>query len=114
VSRARRKPRPGFARYAAPTAFLLAVTVAVLLVRSGLDHGGTPQTTTREPVATAATILPTTTTKGVSARRYHTVQSGDTFGSVAAKEGISVEALQALNPGVSSNALRVGQRLRVK
>jgi LysM repeat protein len=49
-----------------------------------------------------------------SARQLYTVRSGDTFGSIAAKEGISVEALQALNPAVSSNALRVGQRLRVK
>jgi LysM repeat protein len=42
------------------------------------------------------------------------VQSGDTFGSVATKVQISVEELQALNPGVSSNSLQVGQRLRVK
>jgi len=42
------------------------------------------------------------------------VESGDTFGSIAAKEGITVSELQALNPGVSSNALQVGQKLRVK
>jgi LysM repeat protein len=42
------------------------------------------------------------------------VQAGDTFGSIAAKVGLSVEELQALNPGVSSNTLQVGQKLRVK
>jgi LysM repeat protein len=47
-------------------------------------------------------------------RRFYTVQTGDTFGSIAATVGISVEQLQALNPGVSSNSLQVGQRLRVK
>jgi hypothetical protein len=115
MSRARRKPRPGFARYAAPAAFLLGVTIAVLLIRSGLGGGASPQTTTRGPVTRTATTLAaaTTRTKG-SARQRYTVQSGDTFGSIAAKEGISVEELQAMNPGVSSNTLRVGQRLRVK
>jgi LysM repeat protein len=115
MSRARRKPRPGFARYAAPAAFLLGVTIAVLLIRSGLSGGSSPQTTTRGPVTRTATTLARTTTRTTrSARTSYTVQGGDTFGSIAAKEGISVEELQALNPGVSSNALRVGQRLRVK
>src|SRR6266542_3721623 len=113
VSRPRRKPRPGFARYAAPAAFLLGVTIAVLLIRSGLGGGSSPQTTTRGP---ATRLAPTTTrrTKTGSARRFYTVESGDTFGSIAAKEGITVSELQALNPGVSSNALQVGQKLRVK
>ena len=116
MSRARRKSRHTFARYAAPLAFLLAVTVAVLLIRSGLRGGTDPQTTTQGPVTRTAPTLATTTGRSSTpgARKFYTVQGGDTFGSIAAKEGISVEELQALNPGVSSNALRVGQRLRVK
>jgi LysM repeat protein len=117
VSRPRRKPRPGFARYAAPAAFLLGVTIAVLLIRSGLGGGSSPQATTRGPATRPATTLaPTTTrrTKTGSARGFYTVESGDTFGSIAAKEGITVSELQALNPGVSSNSLQVGQKLRVK
>jgi LysM repeat protein len=42
------------------------------------------------------------------------VQSGDTFGTIAAREGIAVGRLEQLNPGVSSSALAVGQRIRVK
>jgi len=42
------------------------------------------------------------------------IQSGDTFGTVAAKFDTTVEALQALNPDVSTNSLSVGQRIRVK
>lgn len=118
LSRARRKPRPGLARYAAPVAFLLGVTIAVLLIRSGLDGGASPQTTTSGPVTRTSTTRTSTTTKrGTTtgaARRFHIVQTGDTFGSIATKEGISVEELQALNPGVSSNSLQVGQKLRVK
>jgi LysM repeat protein len=66
---------------------------------------------------TSTTRTSTTTKRGTTtgaARRFHIVQTGDTFGSIATKEGISVEELQALNPGVSSNSLQVGQKLRVK
>jgi LysM repeat protein len=42
------------------------------------------------------------------------VQTGDTFGAIAARNGTSVSELERLNPGVSSNALQVGQRIRVK
>jgi LysM repeat protein len=42
------------------------------------------------------------------------VQRGDSFSSISVKTGISVAELERLNPGVSSNALHVGQKLRVK
>lgn len=114
MSRARRKPRPGgITHYAAPAAFLAAVTVAVLLVHSGLSHH--QQTTTATVVSTQHTTTATTTAKrGTTAKRFYVVQAGDTFGTIASKEGITVEQLQALNPGISSNALQVGQKLRVK
>jgi LysM repeat protein len=114
MSRRRRKPRPSIAHYAAPVAFLAGVTVAVLLVHSALDHhSGTTTTTT--PATTITTSATTTKKPGKQAgRRLYVVQSGDTFGTIAAKEGISVAQLEALNPGVSSNALHVGQKLRIK
>lgn len=113
MSRRRRKARPPLAHYAAPVAFLAGVTIAVLLVHSALDHHtGTTTTTPPAAVTTAAT----TTKKPAKhpGRRFYVVQSGDSFGTIAAKEGISVAQLEALNPGVSSNALRVGQKLRIK
>ena len=43
------------ARYAAPIAFLAAATVAILLVRSGLDNGdATPPPATTAATTTAA------------------------------------------------------------
>ena len=115
MSRRRRKPPPSVARYLAPAAFLAGVTVAVLLVHAGLQGGKTETTTTLGPAKTV-----TTTTahehppppKGT--KRFYTVQTGDTFGTIASKVGISVEQLQTLNPGVSSNSLQVGQKLRIK
>lgn len=115
MSRARRKPPPrGLAHYGAPAAFLVAVTVAVLLVHNGLQHQ-TPTTTTLGPATTTAQAVSTTTGgRQPRAKSFYTVQTGDTFGSIASKEGITVAQLQSLNPGVSSNALQVGQKLRVK
>jgi LysM repeat protein len=108
-----------YARYAAPLVFLAAITIAVLLVRAGLDDDG-GATSTTVPVSTAAA---TTSATGTVPERqpakkpkpqYYVIESGDTFGTIAAKFATSVEALQALNPDVSSNSLTVGQRIRVK
>jgi LysM repeat protein len=91
------------------------VTVAAFLIRAGL-HGGGGSTTTERGAVTHPSAATTSTRRGTTTagRRFYTVQSGDTFGAIAAKTGISVSELQRLNPGVSSNALRVGQKLRVK
>jgi hypothetical protein len=112
-----RKARPHVARYAAPVAFLLGVTIAVLLIRSGLGGGGGNTTTTTGPVTHPSSTVATTTKDGSSTgprTRFYTVQTGDTFGSISAKTGTSIADLQRLNPGVSSNTLQVGQKLRVK
>jgi Tfp pilus assembly protein FimV len=115
MSRPRRKPSASIARYAAPAAFLLAVTIAVLLIRAGLG-GGDATTTGQDPGSRPAATTATTATRRTrtTAARFYTVVAGDTFGSISGKTGVSIDRLQQLNPGVSSNALRVGQRLRVK
>ena len=121
-------PRP-LGRYLAPAAFLLGVTVAVLLIHSALGGKGGVRTTTLGPVTHASTARvppqktrtitqPTTSTTprgtSVAGAEYTTVQTGDTFGSIATRSGTTVAQLEALNPGVSSNSLQVGQQIRVK
>jgi LysM repeat protein len=103
------------AHVAAPVLFLAAVTVAVLLIRSGLESGSGGATST-QPVTrpTTATTTAHRTKPRASTKRFYTVQTGDTFNAIAAKTGVSVTELERLNPGVSSNALQVGQKLRVK
>jgi LysM repeat protein len=105
-------------------AFLLGITIAVLLVRSGLDRPGPARTTGPVTRASTAPVPPKTQTVGraqtsttqtsVAGAAYYTVQTGDTFGSIATKRGIGIDQLTSLNPGVSSNALQVGQQIRVK
>jgi hypothetical protein len=120
------RPRPGpgrasAARYAAPLLFLVAVTIAVLLIRSGLEGGAKPGTTTQQGAvthaSTAATPPPGTTRQGATttlAGQFYTVAAGDTFGSISAKTGVPISQIEQLNPGVTSTALQVGQKLRVK
>jgi LysM repeat protein len=108
--------RRQLAHVAAPAVFLLGVTVAVLLVRSGLE-GHPAQTPTTGPVAHSTTTTGTTdgspTTTATAAARYYTVQKGDTYGSIAAKENTTIQDLEALNPDVNPTTLQVGQRIRV-
>jgi LysM repeat protein len=112
-----RRPTPAVARYGAPVAFLAGVTIAVLLVHSALNHSGSTATATAaattQPQHPAGATTEKPARRGSRKKRFYTVQSGDTFGRIASKVGISVERLQSLNPGISSNALQVGQKLRI-
>ena len=96
--------------------FLAAVTLAVVLIHAALGGKTTPSTATspRPTTAVAATtVARTRKPKAKPASRFYVIESGDTFGVVAAKLHTSVETIQSLNPGVSSNALHVGQKIRV-
>jgi LysM repeat protein len=112
-------------RFGVPAAFLLAVTIAVLLVKSGLDSSDSQVTTAAAPTTTAsAKAQPATTTKLVltgtvatttapADAQYYVIQSGDTLGGIAAKYDTTVEQLLTLNPDLDPNALQPGARIRV-
>ena len=89
------------ARVAAPVAFLLAVTIAVLVVRGALrEDGGTPSSSVPAAPGTGpATVV---------------VRTGDTLDAIARRTGTTVEAIRRLNPGLEPTALRVGRRIRVR
>jgi LysM repeat protein len=104
------------ARYAAPAAFLVAATVAILLIRAGLNAESATEPPSPPTVPTLATETQTTTaaTPPVQPARYTTVESGETLGTIAEEFDTSVDSLVELNPGVDPTALRVGQRIRVR
>jgi LysM repeat protein len=121
--------RSDLARYAAPVAFLVAITILVVLVHSALSSGGGDTTTAAQsPTTTHRTTTHATTTKHAATTtsstattsttpagaQYYTIQSGDTFGSIAAAQGTTIGALEQLNPDVNPNALSVGQQIRIK
>ena len=107
----RRGWRAEVKRYAAPVAYLAAVTVAVLLVRSGLQTNSSPPATT---VAATTSTTTTPVTKRVRRHKYYRLRAGETLSDVALRFNTTVEDLLALNPKIKPTQLTVGQRVRVK
>ncbi len=101
-------------RLAAPAAFLAGITVAVLLVRAGLNEG---ETTTAAQTSVATTTSPTTATTQTATQPtpvFVEVESGGTLDQIALDNDTTVERLLLLNPGLDPTALQVGQRIRVR
>ena len=116
-------PPEEWRRYLAPAAFLLAATIAILLVRSGLQSGSSskarttavttaPRKTVSAPTTTSSGR--STTTKTTSGTKFWTVQAGDTFGVISSKSGVPVATIEQLNPNVKSTSLFIGQKLRLR
>jgi len=105
-------------RYVAPAAFLLLATIAVILIRAGLESGGqnSPNTTHSSPASPRRHGATTTSTGAspTSSPRFWTVGAGDTFGVIASKSGVPVRTIEQLNPGVKSTSLFIGEKLRIR
>ena len=95
-------------RYVAPAAFLLAVTIAIILIRAGINAGGSTK-----PARTVPGAAQTTTTRK-AAKRFWTVRAGDTFAVISSRTGVPVATIARLNPRLTSTALHIGQKVRVK
>ena len=121
------RTRQQLTHYGVPAAFLAAVTIAVILIKAGLNGGsgstttaGLPTTPTTTKAATTTTKLVltspqgTTTTTTAPGAEYYVVQSGDTLGSIAGTYSTTVDELMTLNPGIDPTALHIGQKIRVK
>jgi LysM repeat protein len=89
------------ARIAAPVAFLLAVTVAVVLIRAGLQPAADEPAPLPAPVA-------------VAEPQVVVVRKGDTLESIAAANGTTVVELRRLNPNVDAVQLVAGRQIRVR
>ena len=101
-------------RLAAPAAFLAGITVAVLLVRAGLNEG---ETTTAAQTSIATTMATTTAVTQTATRPvpvFVEVEAGGTLDQIALDNDTTVEQLLQLNPGLDPTALQVGQRIRVR
>ncbi len=96
------------ARWLAPLALILALLLTVMIIASG---GGSASTSESAAPATDATTTAQVKTTGA---RYYTVRTGDTLTSISLDTGVPVETLQQLNPGLDTQALQPGQRLRLR
>ena len=106
--------RSRITRWAAPVAFLAAITIGALFIRAGLQSGKHHHA--EKPATTVAGK--NKHPHGQSHKRHHaktyTIESGDTLASIATKTGTTVAKLEQLNPGIDPTALHVGQSIRVQ
>ncbi len=63
--------------------------------------------------ATSETPATTPQEQGAEGETVHVVKAGDSFSKIAAQYKISVERIQQANPGVESNRLQIGQKLKI-
>lgn len=100
------------ARLLAALALIAVVVAVVMIVSAGLKEdsntskkSGTNQTTKQHK--------PKKQKQKTKAKKYE-VQSGDTLTAIAAKTGVTVAELQALNPEVDAQNLTVGEVLKLR
>lgn len=96
--------------FAAPLAFLLAATIVVALVRSGMrdDRPASPK-----PAPTKTEVTKVRPAAPAAGRTY-TVRAGDTLASISASTGVSVARLQELNPKLEPTSLFIGDKIRLR
>jgi LysM repeat protein len=97
---------------------LAGLLVLLILVACQAKATATPVAVTAAPYQTnpatlTPTVIPALTeiTLPTPTTYTYTVAQGDTFISIAQKAGVTVQALQAANPGISATALSVGTKL---
>ena len=100
-------PARSWRPFAAPAAFLAAVTVAVVCVRVFWPHHHTAPARRAEHAQKQHAKAP-------QSPRYYRVRAGDTLARIAARTKTPVARLQQLNPKVQPTALFIGQRLRLR
>ncbi len=99
---------------------LTAITAELGNLRQGIDANNKTFSDNILALQTAVKAKTTTTTGGSGAKTAvagpgsYAVQKGDTLSGIAKKAGISLKALQDLNPDVNPNRMQIGQILKTK
>jgi hypothetical protein len=100
-------PGRGWKAFAAPAAFLLAATIAVVVFRS-VHHTAPPTPPARGfGLYQSKTPIP-------PPKRFYRIAAGDTFAAVAAKTGVPLVRIRTLNPSVAPTALFIGEKIRLR
>lgn len=111
----RSRPRRSPARYLAPIALIVIALATYLIVQSRV--GGDTKPTSPAHVSSQTTTRGTShvTRKSTQVKAaFYVVRSGDSLSVISSRTGVPLPTLESLNPGVSSNSLQVGQRLRLR
>ena len=100
------------ARYVAPLALAAAGTATYLIVHHALEHKHA------SPPAPIVQTTPTHASSGghstTAKLKFYVVQPDDTLSKIAARTGVSLGTLEALNPSINPDSLHPTQRLRLR
>jgi LysM repeat protein len=83
---------------------LVVLLLAIVVVAATTLTGAEPATSAEQARAKQLAKLPV----------YWKVHTGDSYGSIALKTGLTVEELEAFNPKVNPATIRPGQRLKLR
>ncbi|MGB0335094.1 MAG: LysM peptidoglycan-binding domain-containing protein [Opitutales bacterium] len=86
----------------------LATAMQELVNSRGVSSGGT-----RSPAAPSISADGGTTSSGNASASVYTIRSGDTFGKIAAENGVSLDAILDANPDADPRRLRIGQEINL-
>ena len=101
------------ARYIAPLALAAAVTATYLVVHHALVDKHSSTSTATVQTTTVVNRHGHSGPTGSKAE-FYVVKSGDSLSEIAAKTGVAITTIEALNPQVNPNALQPSQRLRLR
>jgi Tfp pilus assembly protein FimV len=94
----------------APAAFLLAATIAVVVLRGAIRGG---HATSQAPPPRPAHAAPVKRTPPPARHRVYTVRAGDTLSAIAARSGVSLARIMVLNPKLQPTTLFIGEKIRL-
>ncbi|MCW3046989.1 MAG: LysM peptidoglycan-binding protein [Solirubrobacterales bacterium] len=104
------------ARWLAPIALVTCAFAVYTVVSAGSAGGGSGAagvTTQSSSGTSAGTKRPKSTTRKPKAPRTYTVLPGDTLSAIAAKTGVALARIQALNPQADTQSLQAGQKIKL-
>jgi LysM repeat protein len=100
------------ARYIAPLALAAAVTATYLIVHHAVINKHS--STTTATIQTTSSVVTDQRHTGPPKAKFYVVKPGDSLLGIAAKTGVPITAIEALNPSLNPNALQPAQRLRLR
>jgi LysM repeat protein len=105
-------------RWLAPLALVACALAVALIVSNGLadNRSSTTTTTKSRPAGEHGSTAKqaTATRKSSGGPRTYTVKPGDTLSAIAAKTGVPLARIEALNPTIDSQALQTGQTIKLR
>jgi LysM repeat protein len=104
------------ARWLAPVALVTCAFAVYLVVSAGSQGSGPGASggaTQSVPRTSTASQRPKSASPKPKPARTYTVQPGDTLSAIAAKTGVALARIEALNPQADTQSLQTGQKIKL-